>query len=181
MNFRSKIKDFALCVFIFGLSILLAVVTGCCQPKALTTTLNDSTTIKTNHTKEIVKDTVYVEIPLIVEKRITRDTVSIIENDYARTEALIEQGYLHHSLETKPQERPVVIETVIEYRDSIVEKERLVEVEKVVTEVVAKPDSWFEKLQKTIFWAVVALLSAFVALKASDIVGWVKSVVKIFI
>lgn len=78
-------------------------------------------------------DTIYVELPQIVEKVITADTSSVLENDYAKSEAVISNGMLAHSLETKPVQKPVEVQTKIVYRDSIVFQDR------VVTEIVKVP------------------------------------------
>ena len=82
-------------------------------------------------------DTIQVEIPQIVEKIITKDTISILENDYAISEACVSEGLLSHSLETKPVQHPVEIQKEIVYRDSIVFCDRTivetVEVEKPLT------------------------------------------------
>lgn len=78
-------------------------------------------------------DTVYLEIPMIVERVETMDTTSFLENDYARSEAVVSDGMLAHSLETKPVQKPVEVQTKIVYRDSIVFQDR------VVTETVEVP------------------------------------------
>ena len=82
-------------------------------------------------------DTVYVEIPRIVERIVTKDTVSVLENDYAKSEASVSEGFLSHSLETKSVQQPIEIQKEIVYRDSIVFKDRIiterVEVEKPLT------------------------------------------------
>ena len=79
-------------------------------------------------------DTVFLEVPKIVEKIITNDTVSVLENDFARSEAEVSDGLLSHSLETKPVKQPVEVQTKIVYRDSIIFKDvvvyETVEVEK---------------------------------------------------
>ncbi len=79
-------------------------------------------------------DTVYLEAPQIVEKIITKDTVSVLENDFARSAAEVSDGLLSHSLETKPVKQPVEVQTKIVYRDSIIFKDvvvyETVEVEK---------------------------------------------------
>lgn len=172
------IKDLLICLMLFGISLLLVLITGCCQPKVLQDSLYDSISVKTVCRTEIVNDTVYVEIPYISEKNVTKDTVSVIENDYARTEALIEDGFLYHSLETKPQQKPVKVEKVIEYRDSIIEK--LVEKEKVVQHMVEKPDTLFEKIQKRTFWILCVGILVFVVLKRSNIANILKSIIDIF-
>ena len=56
------------------------------------------------------KDTVFLEVPKIVEKVVTKDTVSVLENDYAKSEASVSEGLLAHSLETKPVKQPVEVE-----------------------------------------------------------------------
>ena len=71
-------------------------------------------------------DTVYLEIPQILEKVITKDTSSVIENDYALSSAEVSDGLLSHSLETKPIKRPVEIQTKIVYRDSVIFRDRVV-------------------------------------------------------
>ena len=79
-------------------------------------------------------DTVYLEIPQIVEKVVTKDTVSVLENEFAKSAASVSDGLLAHSLETKPVQKPVEVQTKIVYRDSIIFKDvvvyETVEVEK---------------------------------------------------
>ena len=82
-------------------------------------------------------DTVFLEVPRIVEKIVTKDTVSVLENEYAKSEASVSDGLLAHSLETKPIQQPVEVQTKIVYRDSVVFKDvvvyETVEVEKELT------------------------------------------------
>ena len=82
-------------------------------------------------------DTVFLEVPKIVEKIVTADTVSVLENEYAKSEASVSDGLLAHSLETKPIQQPVEIQTKIVYRDSVIFKDvvvyETVEVEKELT------------------------------------------------
>ena len=82
-------------------------------------------------------DTVYLEVPKIVEKIVTADTVSVLENDYAKSEASVSEGLLAHSLETKPVKQPVEVQTQVVYRDSVIVKDNVivqtVEVEKDLT------------------------------------------------
>ena len=82
-------------------------------------------------------DTVLLEIPKIVEKVVTKDTVSVLENEYAKSEASVSDGLLAHSLETKPIQQPVEVQTKIVYRDSVIFKDvvvyETVEVEKELT------------------------------------------------
>ena len=82
-------------------------------------------------------DTVYLEVPKIVEKIVTADTVSVLENEYAKSEASVSEGLLAHSLETKPVKQPVEVQTQVVYRDSVIVKDNVivqtVEVEKTLS------------------------------------------------
>ena len=82
-------------------------------------------------------DTVYLEVPKIVEKIVTADTVSVLENEYAKSEASVSEGLLAHPLETKPVKQPVEVQTQVVYRDSVIVKDNVivqtVEVEKPLT------------------------------------------------
>lgn len=71
-------------------------------------------------------DTVFLEVPMIVEKTVTADTVSVLENEFAKSAASVSDGFLSHSLETKPVRQPVEVQTKIVYRDSIIFRDRVV-------------------------------------------------------
>ena len=87
--------------------------------------------------REIVVDTAWVELPVIVEKVVTLDTASVLENKYAKSEAVVSRGRLSHLLATKAVREPVKVEKEIVYRDSVVFRDRVVEnkveVEKALT------------------------------------------------
>ena len=82
-------------------------------------------------------DTVFLEVPQIVERIVTKDTVSVLENEFAKSAASVSDGLLAHSLETKPVQKPVEVQTKIVYRDSVIVQDRVVteilEVEKELT------------------------------------------------
>ena len=98
---------------------------------------SDNTKVEVKVVEKIVKDTAWVELPVIIEKRATLDTISTIENKYAKSEALVSGGVLHHSLQTKPVREPVEVQIKEIVRDSIVYRDRIqtktVEVEKKLT------------------------------------------------
>ena len=56
-----------------------------------------------------VPDTVYIDLPHIIQNNITLDTLSVLENRYAKSRALVENGILHHSLELNPIREPATI------------------------------------------------------------------------
>lgn len=97
----------------------------------------DSTRVEVRVERETVTDTAFIELPVFVERVATLDTVSVLENPYSRSEALVSGGVLRHSLETKPAPVPVEMKTLTVYKDSIIFKDRVriqtVEVEKPLT------------------------------------------------
>ena len=98
---------------------------------------SDNTKVEVKVVEKIVKDTAWFELPVIVEKLATLDTASVLENKYAKSEAVVSGGVLHHSLQTKPVREPVSVESKETVRDSIVYRDRIqtktVEVEKKLT------------------------------------------------
>ena len=88
-------------------------------------------------------DTVYLEVPKIVEKIVTADTVSVLENEYAKSEASISEGLLAHSLETKPVKQSVEVQTQVVYRDSVIVKDNVI----VQTVEVEKPLSGWQSFK----------------------------------
>lgn len=95
----------------------------------------DSTRVEVRVERETVTDTAFIELPVFVERVATLDTISVLENPYSRSEALVSGGVLRHSLETKPVSVPVEVRTEIVCRDSLVYRDRVqtVEVEKPLT------------------------------------------------
>ena len=98
---------------------------------------SDNTKVEVKVVEKIVKDTAWFELPVIVEKVATLDTASVLENKYAKSEAVVSGGVLHHSLQTKPVREPVSVESREIVRDSVVYRDRIqtrtVEVEKKLT------------------------------------------------
>ena len=123
--------------YLFCLLLVSLAASSCGAARHVSPTVTDSTRVEVHTVTETVHDTAYIELPVIVERIITRDTTSTLENDYARSEASVENGFLHHSLETKPVKQPVQIETKIVYRDSLIYRDRIetqtVEVERQLT------------------------------------------------
>ena len=100
---------------------------------------SDNTKVEVKVVEKIVKDTAWFELPVIVEKVATLDTASTLENKYAKSEASVSGGVLHHSLSTKPVREPVAVEKQIVYRDSTVYRDR---VQTVTVEVEKKLSGW---------------------------------------
>ncbi|MBQ6044020.1 MAG: hypothetical protein IJL42_00675 [Bacteroidales bacterium] len=115
--------------------LLLLTASACSTVRQLPST--DSTKVEVRTETVTVHDTAYVELPVIIEKVATLDTTSTLENKFARSEASVSAGILSHTLETKPVQLPVQVETKIVYKDSLVYRDRVqtqtVEVEKKLT------------------------------------------------
>ncbi len=106
---------------------------------------SDNTKVEVKVVEKIVKDTAWFQVPVIVEKVATLDTASVLENKYAKSEAVVAGGVLHHSLQTKPVREPVSIETKEIVRDSIVYRDR---VQTVTVEVEKKLSGWQQAKMK---------------------------------
>ena len=115
--------------------LFLALASACSTVRPLPTT--DSTKVEVRTETVIEKDTVFVELPRVVERVAVQDTTSHLENEFALSSAVVSGGVLKHSLETKPVKMPAVVDKQIVYRDSVVFRDRVqivtVEVEKKLT------------------------------------------------
>lgn len=124
-----------------SLILLLLAASACSTVRTLP--VQDSTRVEVRTEVKTVHDTAYIELPVIVEKVQTLDTVSVLENKYAKSEASIQAGVLAHSLEIKPVREPVSIEKQLVYRDSLVYADRIL----TRTVEVEKKLSWWQTLK----------------------------------
>ena len=132
------------------IAIILLLLTAC-SPKVV-----EKVVIETEYRDRVVHDTAVVEIQKEVEKIVTKDTVSHLENTYAKSDAMVSGGMLHHSLESRPQFIKVPVE--VHVTDTLVKEAEI----RTETEYVEKPLSWWQSFKIGAFWwlcaAVVALL-----------------------
>lgn len=148
-----------------ALLLLTAALTcaGCASSrKAGTNELHKSDSIRTEvrHETTYVPDTFYIEIPAQSAERTTCDSTSLLENDYAISLARINtDGTLFHTLQAKPQRKPVEVQVPVERHDSIVYADRYRE----VPVTVEKKPSRMESIKQKAFWPMLlALLLAFI-------------------
>ena len=139
------------------LPLLLLAASACSTVRTLPST--DSTRVEVRTVEKIVRDTAWVELPVIIEKRTTLDTASVLENKYAKSEASVSDGVLTHSLATKPVREPVTVETKEIVRDSVVYRDRIV----TETVEVEKKLSWWQtlKLKAGGLFLITALIGIF--------------------
>jgi len=135
----------------YYLPLLLLLTASACST-VRTLPVQDSTKVEVRTEVRTVRDTAYVKLPVLVEKVATLDTVSVLENKYAKSAASVSGGVLTHSLETKPVRRPVVVEKEIVYRDSLVFKDKV----QTVTVEVEKKLTWWQSFKMKL--GVVALV-----------------------
>ena len=119
------------------LPLLLLLAASACSTVRQLPTVTDSTKVEVRVVEKIVRDTAWIELPASMEKVQTLDTISVLENKYAKSEASVSGGILSHSLQTKPVREPVRIERKETVRDSIVYRDRVqtqtIEVERKLT------------------------------------------------
>ena len=100
-------------------------------------TPSENTRVEVRTETVLQQDTVFVELPVIERVVETLDTVSTIENKYAKSTASVSNGVLAHSLATKAVKEPVIVDRQVVYRDSLVYVDKVrevkVEVEKPLT------------------------------------------------
>ena len=117
--------------------LLLLLASACSTVRQLPST--DSTKVEVRTETVFQKDTVLVELPVVVERVAVLDTVSHLENKYAASSAVVSGGVLRHTLETKPVKLLAVVDKEIVYRDSVVFRDR---VQTVTVEVERKLTGW---------------------------------------
>lgn len=115
--------------------------------------------------ERVVIDTCFVEIPKEVEKIVTRDTSSHLENTYAKSDAVVSDGYLSHTLESIPQRIYVPVETIV--RDTLVMTQQA----ETIVKIVEKELSWMQRTSIIGFWTLVLLIAAAIAYKVLKVMS----------
>lgn len=146
-------------VFNFAIIVFLASsLTACCSHKSAVREnsefMKDSVRIEYREVTTLVTDTVYLEVPLLSSDRVTTDSTSHLENEYAVSDASIDRnGLLHHALSTKPQKKPVVTQSQVTEKETSQTKDS----DRVRTEVkyIKRDLLWYEKAQ---IWGFRGLL-----------------------
>lgn len=148
---------------VLGMVILMTVYVSMecgCSRKSTPVTMpvvpvESATVIKKIHTERT--DTVFAEIPVQSSERTTHEDSSLLETDYAESEARINvDGTLTHILRNKQAAVPVTVKTNNDtiYIDRLTEKPVPVAIEKVVEREL----SWWQRIRlNTWGWVVVAL------------------------
>lgn len=149
-------------IIIVFIAILL---TSCGSSRHAATSIetHDSTKVEVRTERIEHIDTVYVELPRQVERIVTQDTTSRLENDYAVSEARVEAGMLHHTLKTKAAKIPVPVKTTIEKKDSITTNSKS-EVEKEKVYIEKELTAW-QRFRLRGFWILAAIIGGYIVWK----------------
>ena len=129
------------------LAIMSAMLTGC-SPRIV-----EKIVTQIEYRDRVVHDTATVEIPVEVEKVVTRDTVSHLANTYAKSDAVVSGGFLHHSLESIPQVIKVPVE--VHVTDTLWKEAQIIEKEVEVE----KPLTWWQSFKIGSFWYLCGALA----------------------
>lgn len=155
---RWPVTEIFVACLCFGL-VPLFLVSGCGVLKPRPgTSVRDSSRVEVRWKIERIHDTTYFPVPQIVEKNVTRDTSSHLENDWAKSDALVADGLLYHSLETKPRNVPVPVEKETVYKDSIVFRDREVKVPEPYPVEVPGKLTWWQQLRLRAFFPMLAII-----------------------
>ena len=112
------------------LSLYAALILGASSCGTVRTLpVQDSSRAEVRVERTVRIDTVFVQLPEVAERVTVLDTVSVLENSFAKSEAVVSGGRLSHSLELKPARVPVMVPAETVVRDSLVWRDRVVEKE----------------------------------------------------
>lgn len=145
-------------IAIIALTMLALLLIGCRVKRVqVVERVRDSVRTEVRYRTEYKRDTITLEIPAQRSEARVRDSVSLLETDYAVSRASItSDGLLHHSLSNKSGSRPQAVNTPVHYRDSIVYRDR----DRVRTEVkmIPYPLSKWQRWQMRGFWIAISVL-----------------------
>lgn len=146
-------------------TFLAVLLTSCGSSRHATTSIetHDSTKVEVRTERIEHIDTVYIELPRQVERIVTQDTTSRLENDYAVSEARVEAGMLHHTLETKAAKIPVPVKSTIEKKDSVTTTSKS-EVEKEKVYIEKELTAW-QRFKMRGFWILAAVIGGYLVWK----------------
>lgn len=137
-----------------------ALAVGCCPCRNMVAerVTQDSTRTEYRERIVLVPDTVFLQIPLQSAERTTADSVSHLENEFAVSDARITaEGLLFHSLQTKPQTKPIATEREVITRDSVIYKDRCINATKTVQ--VERALTAFQRIQICGFWLLSVIMA----------------------
>ena len=165
---RNSLFTLAFCFF-------ATIIVGCSPKLTENTRVEYRDSIHTVIKEHLIRDTVGIEIPVEVEKIVTRDTVSHLENKFARSDAAVVDGLLYHSLESKAQ--IIYKEVLIPVKDTTTfhgsEHHEMTTITQ--TEYVNRLKLW----QKVCIWAFLPLLLVVCFTYRKQLIPIIQKIIKI--
>lgn len=172
MKDNSKDKGWIIPVLIWYLLCCLLLAAGICWMTGCSPKIIERVETKVEYRDRIVHDTATFEVPVEVEKIVTRDTISHLENTWAKSDAVVSQGFLHHSLESKPQTVYVPVEVHV--------TDTLWKESEVITEIkeVEQPLSWWKQMKvNTWGWLLAVVLGLLVYVFRKPLLTLIKTLI----
>lgn len=133
---------------ILGVIVIAIVMAGCCPCRHVAEDNQCKDSIRVEYREKVtyIPDTIYVDIPKQTAEKVTKDSVSHLENDYSISDAIMHaDGTLSHTLMTKPQRKAIETQKAIVEKDSVVYRDKWNKV--TITQEVEKRLTKWQKLQ----------------------------------
>lgn len=146
-------------MYVIALLLSAFLLVGCATQRGNETQTEQKDNVRVEYKESIVyvPDTVYVEIPAQQAERTTPDSVSKLENDYAKSEARINaDGTLYHNLLAKPQKKSVVVQKPVKTKERLVYKNRYIT--KTKPKYIEKELSWWQQTKIYGFWVAIIVV-----------------------
>lgn len=148
-NYRNLLNSLLLLLAIMVAGVFVIVSVASCSPRIV-----EKIETRIEYRDRYIHDTATVEIVKEVERIVTADTSSHLENTYAKSDAVVRGTFLHHSLESIPQFIKVPVE--VHVTDTLYKEAQIIEKEVEVE----KPLTWAQQTKIGAFWWLVAGLLA---------------------
>lgn len=144
-------------LFVCSALLVSIAAISCRSTKPIAEVVRENTRVETRTVTKYLTDTVFFELPAQTAERVTRDTTSFLENDFAySTASILSDGSLFHDLKTKPQKKPLPYQKPVITNDSVVYVDREIQ---VPVPVEKKLTTW-QKVRIDAFWPLIGLLLA---------------------
>lgn len=151
---------------IIAVLVILLTVAGC---KTVKTVYVPTNTVHTEYVT--IHDTVVsVKLDVIRDSIVSKDTLSTLDNKYAKTTAKWSNGMLYHSLSTKNVEIPIKIQYINTATTDTIQVPYKVD---VIREV-KKPLGWYEKLSVWGFSILIVIVVIIILVKLNGVFNVIK-------
>lgn len=118
-------RNLIICILLVSVCSLQS----CKTRKEFVPTVVERINVETRFERIYETDTVYIDVPAQKYERETKDSTSYLETDFATSFARVtSDGLLFHNLQNKERSIEVPVDKVVERKDSIVYRDREVEV-----------------------------------------------------